>query len=157
MKQQCNISFVYGSWFIFLCGLIFYIVKGDYLLACFWVLFIALFLWFYIRNFSSLSRFMGYGSVEDTPAKNIQNVNTKVVFYTGVGCPFCPIVKRRLTELQHTMGFELKEIDITLRPEVLIKKGIRALPMIEVGESQWVGNATSDQLVTFITKNVQAG
>jgi hypothetical protein len=51
------------------------------------------------------------------------------------------------------MGFELKEIDVTLRPEVLIHKGIRALPVIEVGTTQWIGNATSDQLVTWIIKN----
>jgi glutaredoxin len=156
MKQQCHISFVYGSWFILLGGLIFYVIKGNYLQACFWVLFIALFLWLYVRYFPSLSRFMGYGSVEDTPPKNIQHVNTRVILYTGVGCPFCPIVKRRLTELQHKMGFELKEIDVTLKPEVLINKGIRALPVIEVVIAQWIGNATSDQLVTFITKNVQA-
>ena len=156
MKQQCHISIIYGSWFIFLGGLIFYVIKGDYLQACFWVVFIALFLWLYIRYFPSLSRLMGYGSVEDTPPKNMQHVNTRVTFYTGVGCPFCPIVKRRLTELQHKMDFELKEIDVTLKPELLIKKGIRALPVIEVGGAQWIGNATSDQLVTFITKNVQA-
>jgi glutaredoxin len=156
MKQQCHISIVYGSWFIFLCGLIFYVMKGEYLQACFWVFFIVLFLWLYVRYFPSLSRLMGYGSVEDTPPNKIQSVSTSVILYTGAGCPFCPIVKHRLIELQRKMGFELKEIDITLRPEVLINKGIRALPMIEVGESQWIGNATSDQLVTFITKNVQA-
>jgi glutaredoxin len=155
MKQQCHISFIYGSWFVLLCGLIFHVIKGDYLQACFWILFIALFLWLYVRYFPSLSRLMGYGSVEDTPPKNIQHVSTKVILYTGIGCPFCPIVKRRLTELQQKMGFELKEIDVTLKPEVIMNKGIRALPVIEVGEAQWIGNATSDQLVTFIANNVQ--
>jgi len=52
------------------------------------------------------------------------------------------------------MGFDLKEIDVTFRPELLIHKGIRALPVIEVGENQWVWNATSEQLAIFITSNI---
>jgi len=153
MKQQCHISLVYGSWFIILCGFAFYFIRGNYLQAGLWAFFVCLFLWLYVRNFPSLSRFLGYGSVEDTPAKDIQRVSTKVILYTGIGCPFCPIIRRRLDELQQKMGFELKEIDVTLKPELLISKGIRALPVIEVGEAKWVGNATSDQIVTFITKN----
>jgi glutaredoxin len=153
MKQQCHISFVYGSWFILLCGLIFYVIKGDYLQACFWVFFIVLFLWLYVRYFPSLSRYMGYGSVADQPAKDIQQINTKVFLYTGLGCPFCPLVKRRLIELRSKMGFELNEIDVTLKPDLLISKGIRALPVVEVEKAHWVGNATSEQLATFIKSN----
>jgi len=96
---------------------------------------------------------MGYGSVADQPAKNLRRTNTKVTLYTGVGCPFCPIVKRRLTELQSKMGFELNEIDVTFKPELLIAKGIRALPVVEIGKSQWIGNATSEQLANFIRGN----
>lgn len=58
------------------------------------------------------------------------------------------------------MGFDFKEIDVTLRPELLINKHIRALPVVEVGEAQWIGNATSEQLATFITTSIsptQAG
>jgi glutaredoxin len=153
MKQQCHISFVYGSWFILLCGFIFYIIKGDYLQACFWVFLVALFLWLYVRYFPSLSRSMGYGSVADQPAKDIQPINTKVFFYTGLGCPFCPLVKRRLIDLQSKMGFELNEIDVTFKPDLLIAKGIRALPVVEVEKTHWVGNATSEQLAVFIRDN----
>ncbi len=153
MKQQCHISFVYGSWLILLCGLIFFIIKGDNIHACSWVFFIALFLWLYVRYFPSLSRFMGYGSVADRPAKDIQPVDTKVILYTGPGCPFCPLVKRRLIELQSKMGFELDEINILLKPDLLIAKGIRALPVVEVGQTHLIGNATSDQLATFIKSN----
>ena len=153
MKQQCNIAFIYGSWFILLCGLVFYLIQGDVLQAVLWVAFIALFLWLYVRYFPSVSRFMGYGSVADQQATNVQPSHVKVIFYTGLGCPFCPLVKRRLHELQSRMGFELSEIDITLKPDVLIAKGIRALPVVEVAEARWVGNATSEQLATFIAGN----
>jgi len=153
MKQQCHISFVYGSWFIVLCGLIFYVIKGNYLQACFWVFFIMLFLWLYVRYFPSFSRYMGYGSIADQPAKDVQQINTKVFLYTGLGCPFCPLVKKRLIELRSKMGFELNEIDVTFRPDLLIAKGIRALPVVEVEKAHWVGNATSEQLAIFIKSN----
>ena len=157
MKQQCHIGFVYGSWLILLCGLVFYLIQGNVLQAVVWVFFIALFLWLYVRYFPSVSRFMGYGSVADQQATNVRPSHVKVTFYTGLGCPFCPLVKRRLHELQSTMGFELREIDITLKPDVLIAKGIRALPVVEVAEARWVGNATSEQLATFIAGNAPAG
>jgi glutaredoxin len=150
MKQQCHIAFVYGSWLILIAGAVFHLTRGHILEAVLWVFFVALFLWLYVRYFPSITRFMGYGSVADTPAKETPPSRAVVNFYTGAGCPFCPIVKKRLKELQSTMGFTLKEIDVTLRPEILIAKGIRALPVIEVGDSRWIGNATSDQLAAFI-------
>jgi len=153
MKQQCHISVIYGSWLIILCGLLFYAIKGAYLQAGLWIFFVVIFLWLGVRYFPSLSRYMGYGSVADQPAKDIQQTNTKVFLYTGLGCPFCPLVKRRLTELRTKMGFELTEIDVTLKPDLLIAKGIRALPVIEVEKGRWIGNATSEQLVRFIKNN----
>jgi glutaredoxin len=156
MKQQCHIAFVYGSWFILLCGFVFYLILGHLLQAVLWVAFIALFLWLYVRHFPSVSRFLGYGSVADQRAKDIRPSHISVTFYTGLGCPFCPLVKKRLHELQSQMGFELHEIDITLKPDVLIAKGIRALPVVEVADARWIGNATSDQLATFIASKAVA-
>ncbi len=153
MKQQCHISFVYGSWLILFCGFLFHLIRGDILQAVLWVCFVAFFLWLYVRYFPSLSRYMGYGSVADQPAKDIQPSNTRVVLYTGLGCPFCPLVKTRLNELRPKMGFELSETDVTLQPNLLIAKGIRALPVVEVGGARWVGNATSQQLASFILSN----
>jgi glutaredoxin len=150
MKQQCHISFVYSTILVLACGLIFYVIRGDYLQAFFWIFFVVVFLRLYVRYFPSLSRSMGYGSVADQAAKDVGSSNAKVVLYTGIGCPFCPLVKRRLSELQLKMGFELKEIDITFKPDLLISKGIRALPVVEVGKVQWIGNATSEQLADFI-------
>lgn len=156
MKQQCHISFIYGSWLVLICGFIFYLIRGNFLQAGLWVLFVALALWLYVRYFPRISRYMGYGSVEDHQPKDIQLTKTTVTLYTGLGCPFCPIVKHRLEELQSKMGFDLKESDVTLKPDLLIKKGIQALPVIEVGNTRWVGNATSEQLAAFITNNIVA-
>jgi predicted DsbA family dithiol-disulfide isomerase len=97
---------------------------------------------------------MGYGSVEDLPATQATHAAVSVKLYTGLGCPFCPIVKRRLTELRSRMAFELSEVDVTFKPDVLISKGIRALPVIEIGDARWVGNGTSQQLAQFITEHV---
>ena len=153
MKQQCHISFVYGSWLIVVCGIIFYLIRGNYVQAALWLLFIPLFLWLYVRYFPSISRYMGYGSVEDRPATVVAPVAGNVTLYTGLGCPFCPIVKRRLTDLQSKMSFELREVDVSFYPELLISKGIRTLPVIEIGAARWVGNGTSLQLAQFIAEH----
>jgi glutaredoxin len=150
MKQQCHISFVYGSWIVLLIGLAFYLFRGSVVQAVVWVFFVGLFLWLYVKYFPSLAKFMGYGSVADKPAGNVQSSKASVILYTGVGCPFCPIVKKRLTELQTRMGFEFSEIDVTLKPDLLIKKGIRALPVIEVADALRVGNGTSEEIAEFI-------
>ena len=153
MKQQCHISFVYGSWFILLLGLVIYVIQGNYIQAISWCIFIAFFMWLYVRSFPRISRFMGYGSVADRTSEITQKVPVDVTLYTGVGCPFCPLVKNRLKGLQVKMGFHLNEIDVTFRPELLLQKGIRALPVVEVGTTQWIGNATSEQLAEFIIQH----
>lgn len=151
MKQQCHISFVYISWLILIGGVIAYLLFGNYIQAALWLVFIYIAMRAYVHYFPKISRYMGYGSVDDQPASEQRSSDAAVKLYTGVGCPFCPIVKRRLVELQKSMGFELTEIDVTLKPDLVIKKGIRALPVIEVGNSTLVGNATSEQLSKFIT------
>ncbi len=153
MKQQCHVSLVYGSWLIVVCGIIFYLFRGNYVQAVLWLLFIPLFLWLYVRYFPSISQYMGYGSVEDRPATSVAPVAGSVTLYTGLGCPFCPIVKRRLKELQSKMAFQLHEVDITFRPELLVSSGIRALPIVEIGEARWIGNGTSQQLAQFISEH----
>jgi glutaredoxin len=156
MKQQCHISFVYGSWLILAAGFFIYIFMGNIVQAVLWAGFVALFLWLYIRYFPSFAHSMGYGSVADEPARDIRHSSGKVYFYTGLGCPFCPIVRRRLIDLKGSMGFELIETDVTLKPELVIAKGIRALPVVEIGGVQWVGNATSQQLSEFIANNAHS-
>ena len=157
MKQQCHISFVYSSWLLLVLGITFYLFLGHYLQALLWLLFVPLFLWLYVRYFPSLSRYMGYGSVEDQPAVDVARTAAAVKLYTGLGCPFCPIVKRRLTELQSKMAFDLHEVDVTFKPELLVSKGIRALPVVEIDEARWVGNGTEQTARTVHHRTCPSG
>ncbi len=155
MKQQCHLSFIYISWAIAIGGLIVYLLLGRYIQAGTWIIVMPLAMWLYVKYFPALSTMMGYGSVEDQPASEIVPSSAQVTLYTGIGCPFCPIVKKRLLDLQTKMGFSLKEIDVTLKPELITAKGIRALPVIEVGGRLHIGNATSEQMAAFISGKQQ--
>ena len=150
MKQQCNISFVYSSLAILVGGIAYFLIRGLYLQIILWVLFIILVVWLYDRVFPVISRYMGYGPVDDEWVNKLDQTPVKVILYTGMGCPFSPIVRKRLKELQPRMDFVLKEVNITLKPYTVISKRIRALPVLEVEKFQLVGNATSEELVRFI-------
>src|ERR1035438_4955977 len=73
-----------------------------------------------------------------------------VNFYTFFSCPFCPIVLARLQALQKEMGFSLKMFDVTLNPQTIMMKGIRSVPVVEVGDRRLVGNSTTEQLAGLI-------
>lgn len=110
-----------------------------------------------IRLFPRLSGVLGYGSVADAPAEGVPpllNVNGPVTIYTANLCPFCPIVKQRLAQLQKEMHFELREIDVTFRPDVVRARGLRSVPVIEAGGRVLAGNATTRQLVAFLSEPV---
>lgn len=108
----------------------------------------------YIRQFPRLSPLLGYGSVKDVALGSAPEHRrlSRVTLYTANVCPFCPIVRRRLLELQHTLGFDLTEIDITFQPGLAKQKGLRSVPVIEIDGRYWVGNATSADIATFLTK-----
>ncbi|MGD0009084.1 MAG: glutaredoxin family protein [Terriglobia bacterium] len=151
MKQQCYLAMIYLNWIVLAGGLGFFIFKGFYVLALAWLALLPLAMWAYIRVFPSLSQFMGYGRVDDQPAQRLGRVPTKVTLYTALGCPFCPVVKRRLMALREQMEFSLEEVDVTLDPGLLIAKGIRAVPVVEAGDRRLAGNATSEQLAELIS------
>ncbi len=153
MKQQCYITNVYASLLILVGGFIYLLARGELIAAIVWIPVVALFLWAGIRYFPSYSSLMGYGSVADTPAASVRPSDVEVILYTGIGCPFCPIVKTRLQGLQSRMGFHLNEIDVTFKPDVLIAKGIKALPVVEIGDNRRVGNGTSEELAAFIASS----
>jgi glutaredoxin len=150
MKQQCSMAIIYLSWGILVAGLVFFAIRGDYAFIVLWLVIAPLAMWAYIRFFPAISRYIGYGRVDDQAPQTVSQVAAKVTLYTALGCPFCPIVKRRLLALQAEMGFNLEEIDVTLKPDLLIAKGIQAVPVMEVGEQRLVGNATSHQMVNLI-------
>ena len=111
--------------------------------------------WAYVSAFPNISHYFGYGRVDDQRTRQVTPVSLPVTFYTAVGCPFCPLVERRLLALQKQMGFELKKIDITLRPQLLMERGIRAVPVVEAGGRRLVGHATTDQLAALLMGTAQ--
>lgn len=55
-----------------------------------------------------------------------------VTLYTASVCPFCPIVRHRLMALRRQTEFELRDIDVTFRREIIRAKGLRSIPVLEV-------------------------
>ena len=151
MKQQCYMAVIYLNWLVLAGGLFYFVLKGHYGFAMLWLVLIPLAMWVYIRVFPAISQLMGYGRIDDQPAQSPAHVPAKVTLYTALGCPFCPVVKRRLLALRETMGFSLDEIDVTLKPGALMEKGIRAVPVVEAGGRFLAGNATSRQLAEMIS------
>lgn len=156
MKQQCPMVFIYMSWATLIGGLAFFFVRADYVSLLAWMIVAPLAMGAYLRFFPAISRYIGYGSVDDQPAQEVSPASVKVMLYTALGCPFCPVMERRLVKLQAEMGFDLEEVDVTLKPGLLIAKGIRAVPVVEVGEQQIVGHTTSNQLTTLIRNSLPA-
>jgi len=151
VKKQCFLAMIYLNWIVLVGGLGFLVLKGFYVFALAWLVLLLLAMWAYVRVFPSISQFMGYGRIGDQPAQALPRVPAKVTLYTALGCPFCPVVKRRLVALREQMGFNLEEVDVTLKPGVLIAKGIRAVPVVEAGDRRLAGNATSEQLAELIS------
>jgi len=57
---------------------------------------------------------------------------------------------QRLAELQRHSPFEIDEVDVTFRPEVIRAKGLRSVPVLEVNQQRPVSNATSAQIADFL-------
>jgi len=148
--QRCYLANVYASWLLVAAVFVFVLWWSGPLAAVFVGAVGAAGLWLYVRAFSSISGLMGYGSVADVKGPAGGAVAGKVTLYTAVGCPFCPIVRHRLHALRRELGFELQEIDVTLKPGLLVAKGIRAVPVVEVDGRTHVGNATTAELESFI-------
>lgn len=155
MKQQCSLWSIWLTW-IGLPGIV--IVMGVF--QSWWAAAFVLLVGvsaqvLYLRIFPQVSRLLGYGSVGNVAAEPPLQTKaiSKVVIYTANVCPFCPIVKRRLVELKSNLNFEFEEVDITFRPDLIMGKGFRSVPVIEVDGRYWFGNATSAQLAAFLTGN----
>jgi thiol-disulfide isomerase/thioredoxin len=152
MKQQCHISMIYLTWAIYAGGLVYLGWRGQWVLALVWLAGVPLFEWLYIRKFPSLSRSMGYGPIVDESAEAAGDAPVKVVLYTALGCPFCPLIEQRLEDLRKQMGFTLEKIDVTLRPDLVTAKGIRSVPVVEAGARLLFGLVTTKELAEAITE-----
>jgi glutaredoxin len=154
MKQECKLGMIWLTWLgLPMLALIMGIKQGW--VAAVFILIVGVFgQIIYIKVFPKISRWLGYGSVEDVSVNSTQKlkVPSKVILYTANVCPFCPIVKQRLIELQKNLKFQLEEIDITFKPILIKEKGFRSVPVIEKDGEYLIGNATSAQLSAFLTK-----
>ena len=157
MKQQCHISMIYLTWAMYAAGLVYFGWRGQWAMAVFWLAGVPLFEWLCIRKFPTLSRSMGYGPIVDEAPQAAGNAPVKVVFYSALGCPFCPLMERRVEDLRKQMGFTLVKIDVTLRPDLLAAKGIRSVPVVEAGARLLFGLATTKELAEAIAEAQPAG
>lgn len=153
-KQECTVRSLYFSGAIFVIlypvGLAFLAYLRNWWGLILWLVLLPCLKWAYLRFFPRISKWKGYGSCDDKVPASVKKARVEVTYYSLLGCPFCPIVARRLEKLQKEMGFTLTTVDLTLKPQMSASKGIRSVPVVEVGKDRLVGNATTEQLAQLI-------
>lgn len=155
-EQQCNVAGLALSWIVYAVGLGYFSYQREWVAALLWMVGMLCLRWALFHFFPRISRFLGYGRIVDKftpmppPHADPRATPVDVNFYSFFSCPFCPIVLSRLQALQKQMGFTLKTFDVTLNPRVLLNKGIRSVPIVEVGDHRLVGNSTTEQLAVLI-------
>ena len=153
-KQSCTVGSLYFSWIklavIYPAVLVYLGYRGAWVGFLMCLVLIPCCRWAYLRFFPRISEWIGYGRVEDHLPSSVNKAPVEVTYYSFLGCPFCPIVERRLEALQQEMGFTLTRVDLTLRPQMAADKGIQSVPLVEVGKDRLVGNATTEQLARLI-------
>ena len=150
-EQQRNVLGLVLSWLGYLGGLLYFAYERKWTGGAVFAVLILCLRWVLFYYFPGLSRFLGYGRVDDRLPESPSQARVAVTFYSFFSCPFCPIVLRRLEALQQVMDFRLERIDLTLKPQIAVGKGIRSVPVVEVGNERLVGNLTSAQLAEFIS------
>jgi glutaredoxin len=153
-KQECTVRSLYYSGAVgaisYIVGLVFFALSAKWMALLLWLVLLPCLKWAYLRFFARLSEWKGYGRVEDRLPAIMNKARVEVTYYSLLGCPFCPIVERRLNTLQRAMDFTITTIDLTLNPRMAASNGIRSVPVVEVGGDRLVGNATSEQLAQLI-------
>ena len=153
-KQECTVQSLYVSGVMlaitYPLGLAYFVYEANWTVFIGWLIFLPCLKWAYLRFFPRISKGMGYGRIHDELPANVKKARVEVTYYSLLGCPFCPIVKQRLETLQKEMDFKLATIDLTLKPQMAVSKGIRSVPVVEVGKQRLVGNATTEQLAQLI-------
>ena len=154
MQKRCLMLMIYLSWGVYAGGLAYLAWRAQWALALGWLVAAPLAQWLYIVKFPAVSPFMGYGRITDEPSPLTSRAPVRVTLYTALGCPFCPLMEQRLDDLRKSLDFELHKIDVTLRPDLLAAKGIRSVPLVEVGGKLLVGLVTSKDLGAAINEGV---
>jgi glutaredoxin len=154
-RQECTVQSLYFSGAVgvigYAAGLVFLTYRADWPALLLWLILLPCLKWAYLRFFPHLSKLKGYGSLDDDVPANVKPANVEVTYYSLLGCPFCPIVEHRLKTLQKDMDFTLTKVDLTLRPQMSTSRGIRSVPVVEVGEHRLIGNVTTEQLARLIS------
>jgi len=153
-EQRCSVVGLALSWIGYAAGLAYFSYQHQWIVASLWMVGVPSLRWALFHFFPHISHFLGYGRIVDKFAPmgppHATPRPVTVNFYSFFSCPFCPIVLIRLQALQKQMGFTLKTFDVTLNPQTLMTKGIRSVPVVEVGEHRLVGNSTTEQLAGLI-------
>jgi glutaredoxin len=155
-KQQCYVAGLALGWIGYAGGLAYFSYQRQWVVVPLWMAGVPCLRWVLFYFFPHISRFLGYGRIVDKfapippPHANPSAAPVAVNFYSFFSCPFCPIVLARLQALQKQMGFTLETFDVTLKPQVLLTKGIRSVPVVEVGDHRLIGNSTTEQLAELI-------
>jgi glutaredoxin len=152
-ELSCTMWSLYVPLLAYAFGLALFVYTRNVLGVVLWLVVAPSLKWAYIRLFPRISHLWGYVRVEDKAPAHTSKSQALVNYYSFVGCPFCPIMEQRLEALRKEMGFTLNRIDVTLKPQVLMAKGIRSVPVVEVGENRLVGHATTEQLVELIERS----
>ena len=158
-KQQCSVVGLTIGWLAYAAGIAYFTYQHEWPVAALWIVGMPALRWTLYHSFPRISSFLGYGPIADKiPSTSVwqrssQADSVAVNFYSFFSCPFCPIVLARLQALQEQMGFTLRIIDVTLKPQTLIAKGIMSVPVVEVGNRRLVGNSTTDQLAALIAQS----
>lgn len=151
-NQQCYVLGLALSWLGYLGALVYFAVERAWTAGAIIAVLIPCLRWALFHYFPDVSRFLGYGRVDDRLPDSASTAPVAVTFYSFFSCPFCPIVLRRLEALQQMMKFTLETIDLTLKPQLIVGKGIRSVPVVEVGDKRLVGNLTTARLAEFISR-----
>jgi hypothetical protein len=153
-KQECTVKSLYLSGAVgligYAAGLVFLTHRAEWAALILWVILIPCLKWTYLRFFPRLSELKGYGSIADNVPATVSPSNVEVIYYSLLGCPFCPIVEQRLRTLQRKMDFTLTKVNLTLSPQLAAARGIRSVPVVEVGTHRLIGNVTTEQLFQLI-------
>ena len=153
-KQQCKLTTLYFSLLMFAIlyagGVVFFAYGRNWPALLLWLLLLPCARWAALRLSPLTSKWRGQPSVDDKLPSNVNKTQVEVTFYSHNGCPFCPILKRRLVALQKEMGFTLTKIDLTTRPQLAESRRIKSVPVVEVGKERLTGNATTEQLAHLI-------